>query len=83
MLGFWVIGASARWLKPDALVLPDWETHKKYIKHREEHDYDGGATSDKLDGVIYHRELLKKLFPDVPVFQSVDDAVAHLTAGIE
>ena len=83
MLGFWIIGASVRWLKPDALVLPDWETHKKYIKHREENGYDGGAKSDALDGVLYHRDLLQKLFPDVPVFQSVDEAVAALTAGIE
>ncbi|MBI4276500.1 hypothetical protein HY629_01530, partial [Candidatus Uhrbacteria bacterium] len=29
-LGFWIIGASNNWLKPDAVVLPPWPTHARY-----------------------------------------------------
>lgn len=47
-MGFWIMGASNYWLKPDAVVIPNWSKHKKYIKIREENNYDGGAKSDRL-----------------------------------
>ena len=42
-LGFWVVGSSNNFLKPDAIVLPEWILHKKHIIHREQQSYDGGA----------------------------------------
>ncbi|MDP1884543.1 MAG: hypothetical protein Q8L10_04185 [Candidatus Moranbacteria bacterium] len=79
-LGFWVMGASNFWLKPDAIVIPDWNTHKKYIKHREINNYDGGATSDRLEQVKNHRKwIMQWAKKGVPRFKSVEDAVNYLT----
>lgn len=79
--GFWIMGASNFWLKPDAIVIPDWETHKAYIAHREEHDYDGGAKSDDHDQVLGHVEFIKKWHTDhgVPMFGTIAEAVMSLT----
>lgn len=93
-LGFWIMGASNLWLKPDAIVLPDWEQHKGYIANREQHNYDGGATMAKLQQVIEHRERIKqhgqneipefrRLSSDsstVPTFDSVDKAAEYLSS---
>jgi len=79
-LGFWIMGASNFWLKPDAIVIPHWSTHKKYIRYRETHDYDGGATSDRLKQVIGHRKwILRWEKKGVPKFRSVQEAVDYLT----
>lgn len=81
MLGLWVIGASNSWLKPDAIVLPHWSTHKKYILSREKNNYDGGATSDRLPGVLGHRRWIKKWAKKgVPEFKSVQEAAEYLEA---
>jgi len=81
-LGFWIIGASNLWLVPDAVVIPDWELHKSYINNRQNNNYDGGATNDRLQQVINHRERIIKHAKDnnVPIFKSVDDAVKYLTS---
>lgn len=80
-LGFWIMGASNFWLKPDAVVIPDWETHVGYIKHRQESDYDGGATLEALDQVKSHIEVIMKWHTDygVPRYYSIDEAVKQLT----
>src|SRR3989344_2998776 len=71
-LGFWIIGASNNFLKPDAIVLPHWSTHKRYIKTREKENYDGGATSDRLGQVLGHRRWIRKWVKQgVPCFKSV------------
>jgi hypothetical protein len=82
--GFWIIGASNNWLKPDAIVIPDWETHKSYIKSREENNYDGGATSEDHDQVLGHIEVIKKWNTEhgVPQFSSVQEAAATLSKDI-
>jgi len=78
--GFWLMGASNYWLKPDAIVIPDWKTHKRFIKHREETNYDGGATSDQFEQVKSHRKfILKWQQKGVPKFESIEKAVNHLT----
>ena len=72
-LGFWIMGASNLWLRPDAIVLPDWEQHKKYIASRQQGNYDGGATTDKLQQVIHHRERIKQhAETEMPAFRSLD-----------
>ncbi|HEU5005081.1 MAG TPA: hypothetical protein VFT49_03280 [Candidatus Saccharimonadales bacterium] len=80
--GFWVMGASNYWLKPDAVVVPDWETHKSYIAYREHNNYDGGAKSDALDQVQSHITVIKKWHTDhgVPLFKTIQAAVDALTA---
>ncbi len=78
-LGFWIVGASNSFLQPDAIVIPDWETHKKWIKTREDTNYDGGATSDRLDQVISHREwILEWEKKGVPKFDTVELATTFL-----
>lgn len=78
-LGFWIMGASNNWLKPDAIVIPHWSTHKKWIRCRETHHYDGGATSDKLGQVMSHRQwIMQWMKKGVPKFKTVDDAVDYL-----
>jgi len=79
-LGFWIMGASNNWLPPDAIVIPPWSTHKKYIKYRETHNYDGGAKSDKLAQVMSHRNwIMQWEKKGVPKFTSVEKAVNFLT----
>ncbi len=79
--GLWIMGASCHWLTPDAIVLPDWEQHKAYIKHREETNYDGGATSDRLDQVLGHREWMQTWAKKgVPIFSSIEEAVRTMKA---
>lgn len=80
-MGFWIIGASNNWLTPDAIVLPPWSTHKRYIMSREKEDYDGGATSDRLPGVLNHRRWIRKWTKKgVPCFKSVQEATDYLAA---
>ena len=82
--GFWIMGASNYWLKPDAIVIPDWDVHVNYIKHREENNYDGGATSDALGQVKEHIETMLKWHNDhdVPVYKSIAEAVENLTNAL-
>jgi len=79
--GFWIMGASNHWLKPDAIVIPDWETHKRYIVLRETENYDGGATSEDYLQVKGHIEFIKKWNTDygVPMYSSIQEAVENLT----
>ncbi len=78
-LGFWIMGASNNWLKPDIVVIPDWETHKRYISMRENTDYDGGLTTEKLGQVKSSREwMLRWEKEGVPIIQSIEEAVKYL-----
>ncbi len=81
--GLWIIGASNNWLPPDAIVIPDWELHQERIRYRETHNYDGGATSDRFDQVLSHREwILRWQEKGVPLYQSIEDAVDALTKDL-
>ncbi|HLD30938.1 MAG TPA: hypothetical protein VJB41_01945 [Patescibacteria group bacterium] len=83
-LGFWIMGASNFWLPPDAIVIPDWNTHKKYIKYREIHNYDGGAKTDRLGQVKEHRKWIMKWEKrGVPKFESIEMAVNFLVKNIK
>lgn len=78
-LGFWIIGASSVNMIPDAIVIPDFETHLKYIKKREETNYDGGIKSDDIDKIKNNREYYSRFEKNgVPIFKSVDDAVYYI-----
>ncbi len=78
-LGFWIIGASAVNLIPDAIVIPDFKTHLSYIKCREENNYDGGMTSEDLDKIKKNRAYYSRFKKNgVPVFKSVEEAVSFL-----
>lgn len=82
--GFWVMGASNYWLKPDAIVIPEWEDHKKKIANRFSNNYDGGATPEDHDQVLGHIEVIRKWHTDfnVPQFQSIQQAVDKLQKSI-
>lgn len=78
--GLWVIGSSNLFLQPDAIVLPDWETHKAFIQKREQLRVGDGATSDDLEGVIAHREWIRGWMSyGVPCFESAQDAATYCT----
>lgn len=82
-LGFWIVGASNNWLQPDAIVLPDWETHKQWIRAREEGDYDGGAKSDALEQVLTHRKWIETWEEKgTPKFKTVQEAAAFLSGQV-
>jgi hypothetical protein len=79
-LGFWIMGASNQFLKPDAIVIPSWETHLGYIKQREGGDYDGGAKEKDLEGLKSHIKWIKHWEAEgVPCFTTIEEAVACLT----
>ena len=78
-LGFWIIGASSVNVVPDAIVIPDFDTHLSYIKYRENNNYDGGIKSDDLDRIKNTREYYSRFSRDgVPIFKSVDEAVYYI-----
>ena len=78
-LGFWVLGSSNHFLKPDAIVLPDWDIHKEYVAKREEYNYDGGAKNSDLDELQAHRAWIKKWEDQgVPCFDSISAAAEYL-----
>jgi hypothetical protein len=80
--GFWVMGASCYWLKPDAIVIPEWDTHVAQIKHREKNNYDGGVKSNQLEQVREHIKSIQRwnINFGVPEFKSVELAVSTLTS---
>lgn len=78
-LGFWIMGASNNWLKPDAVVIPDWDTHMKYISTRENTNYDGGLTSENVERVKSSRIWMSRWEKEgTPIFKSVEEAVNYL-----
>jgi hypothetical protein len=82
-LGFWMLGSANNWLKPDAIVIPNWRTHVKFIKIREK-NYDGGAKSDPnaLEQVKRHRKwIMSWTKKGVPKFGSIEEAIRHLTGN--
>ena len=80
-LGFRIIGGSNTWLKPDAVVIPDWETHKKYVMQREKSAYDGGATTEQLEGLKRQRHWFSRWTKQgVPKFSSVQEAADYLSS---
>lgn len=82
-LGFWIIGASSVNIIPDAIVIPDFETHFKYIKYREENNYDGGIKSDDIEKIKRNRDYFSRFKENgVPIFPSVNDAVTYLQTKI-
>lgn len=83
-LGFWIIGASSVNMIPDAIVIPNFETHLNYIKYRENHNYDGGIKSDDLDKIKRNRDYYARFKEQgVPIFKSVDDAVDYIEKQLE
>jgi len=78
--GFWIVGSSNLFLQPDAIVIPDWETHIKYIHARQNTNYDGGATSDDIEGLKAHINWITKTWKGtVPFYTSIDAAAEALT----
>lgn len=77
--GFWIIGASSVNMIPDAIVIPELETHIKYLKIRENNNYDGGMTSKDIEKIKKTREYYSRFKESgVPIFTSVDEAVHYI-----
>lgn len=76
--GLWIIGSSNLFLKPDAVVLPPWKTHRRYVRSRESVLYGDGATTDDFEGLKLHRKWIRKWKKyGVPCFLSVSEAVEY------
>jgi hypothetical protein len=80
-LGLWIIGASNSWLVPDAVVIPHWGVHQKWIRFRERTQYNGGAKAEDFPDVLKHRVLLRKQARKngIKVFPTIEAAVEFLT----
>ena len=77
--GFWVIGSSNLFLKPDAIVIPEWEKHQSYISSRENNNYDGGATSKNLEDLKLHIKWIHDTWAGkVSFFDTIEDAVTYI-----
>lgn len=81
--GFRIIGADCNWIRPDAVVIPDWEDHKRYLKERfksiSSGNYNGGLTSDNLDAVRIMRKYMRALGKKgVPIFRTFIEATQYL-----
>ncbi len=75
-MGFWVIGASNAWLKPDAIVVPDWETHRNWIRERE--STPNAIRADETE-IKKHREwIMRWREQGVPKFGTVEEATDFL-----
>ena len=79
-LGFWIMGSSNLFIKPDAIVIPEWQTHLKYLRKRQSGFYDGGATTEDLEGLKTHIDWITQTWKGTsPFFTSIEDAVDHLS----
>lgn len=82
-MGFWIIGADCYDIIPDAVVVPRWNTHKKYVRAREQGDYDGGATSAQFEGLLRSRRWVASFTKKgVPKFSSVEEAATYLASKV-
>lgn len=81
--GFWIMGSVNFWLKPDAIVVPEWNTLVERIRLRQNSgEYDGGMTETHLDQVKTHIRIITEWNTKhgVPMFTSIEDAVQALTS---
>ena len=71
-LGYWLIGSLFWEYKADAIVIPPWSIHEKYIKNR------GDLNPNMVKQI---RKLLFKQAKQmkIPLFLSIEDAVESLT----
>lgn len=79
-LGFWIIGADCYSISPDAVVVPDLETHKQYLQLRTNNpNNDGGQTIDALNNVLRARKYMESFVQKgVPLFASIHEAAEYL-----
>jgi hypothetical protein len=78
-LGFWIVGVDDFAITPDAIVIPNWNTHQRYIRARETTNYTGGATSDERQRVLTARRWISRHAKNgVPRFASVAEAASFL-----
>lgn len=85
-MGFWIMGSVNFWLKPDAIVIPEWDTLVSRIRKRQNSgEYDGGLTDSHLDQLRTHISIIEKwpTLHDVPKFKSIEDAVSTLADQAE
>ena len=81
--GFWVMGSVNFWFKPDAIVIPEWDTLVGRIKTRQESGkYDGGMTDAHHEQVKTHIRIISEWNTKhgVPKFTSIEGAVQALTS---
>ena len=81
-LGFWIVGGSNTWLKPDAIVIPNWQTQKHHLQQRTQGDNDGGFTNSQLERALIQRKWFNRWAKQgVPKFLSITEAADYLTSS--
>ena len=82
--GYWIMTSINWWLKPDAIVIPDWDVLTQQIAHRQENGYDGGMTSEQHEQLKKGREIIERWHTEkgVPRFTSIEEAVKTLADSI-
>lgn len=79
--GFWIMTSINAWLKPDAIVIPEWEVLTAQIAQRQQNNYDGGLTSEQHDQLKKGIEIIQRWNTEhgVPAYTSIEEAVKALT----
>jgi hypothetical protein len=79
--GFWIMTSINSWLKPDAIVIPEWDILTAQIENRQENGYDGGLTSDQHEQLKKGIEIIQKWNTEhgVPLHKSIEEATRALT----
>jgi hypothetical protein len=79
--GFWIMTSINSWLKPDAIVIPEWDVLMGQIANRQQHNYDGGLTSDQHEQLKKGIDIIRKWNTehDVPLYTSIEEATTALT----
>lgn len=79
--GFWIMTSINSWLKPDAIVIPEWEVLIAQIASRQQNNYDGGLTSEQHGQLKKGIEIILKWNTEqnVPLYKSIDEATKALT----
>lgn len=82
--GLRILGSINYWLKPDAIVIPDWEVLVDQIQRRQDSgEYDGGMTSAHHAQLKIHIGIINEWHTKhaVPKFKSVTQAIEHLSSN--
>jgi len=79
-IGFRLMGAMSNYnLVPDAIVLPPWKQHTRFIEARSINGDAHGLKSEELQMVKEHRKELHLYAKEsgTMIFDSIEDAVEH------
>jgi len=81
--GFWIMNSINFWLKPDAIVIPEWDVLVSNIHKRQKSgNYVGGLTDSHHEQLKISIRIISEWNTKhgVPQFKSIKEAIEHLTS---